>query len=68
MRTLSEMEVTEVSGGICEGHTLASCVAGVVDQVAAELEALGGYMSQAWDAWCDYNDLGIWIYNVTHDC
>jgi hypothetical protein len=68
MRTLSEMEVDHVSGGLCDDLSIAQCFAGVVDQVAAEIKALGGYMGEAWDAWCDFNDVGIWLYNVTHQC
>lgn len=68
MRTLDENEVAFVSGGVCEGMALAPCIAGIVDQLAAEAKALAGYAREAWDAWCDYNDLGIWIYNVTHGC
>lgn len=68
MRTLSEVEMGQVSGGLCDDLSIAQCIEGVVDQVAAELEALGGYMGEAWDAWCDYNDIGFWIYDVTHGC
>ncbi len=66
MRTLCEMELGNVSGGICENMNIAQCIEGAVDQIAAEVQALGGYAGQVWDAWCDYNDLGIWIYNMTH--
>jgi hypothetical protein len=66
MRTLSDLEISQVSGGLCENLSLAQCFAGVVDQVAVEVQALAGYAGQAWDSWREYNTLGIWLYDVTH--
>lgn len=66
MRMLTESEVNLVSGGVCENMPYAECITGVVDAVAGEIEAAAGYLSTWWDNWCDYNDLGIWLYNTTH--
>lgn len=72
MRTLELDEMELVSGGVCEEMSLKECIEGFSDQVATELSSayqhLSATVSDAWAAWNDNYDVGIWIYNVSHSC
>lgn len=66
MKVLDVNETEIVSGGICEYMTYQECITGFGDQLGEEIEAFAGHVGGWWDAWCDYNNIGYWIYDVTH--
>jgi hypothetical protein len=66
MKVLDLMGVEGVSGGMCENMTIQECITGVGEQVAIEIESFASHVGGWWDSWCDYNNIGYWIYDVTH--
>ena len=62
------MEADLVHGGVCSDLSLVQCIDGIGLKAADEIEAFASRVSGWWDKWCDYNDVGIWLYDVTHGC
>ena len=68
MKVMTMEETEVVSGGVCENMSLAQCIDGVGNQAGSEIEAFASHVSSWWNSYRQWNMLGIWLYNATHDC